>query len=94
MTALGLTPTPRAPKFDPQLYLPSMPPLWLLERAGRLYKAWRYRRKLANLLRYDDHLLEDMGHTRAELSMALALPLSQDPRPLLKAWKALRRQTG
>lgn len=96
MTAIG----PNAPlslhseKFDPKVYMPSMPPLGLLESAGRLYNAWNYRRRLASLLRYDDHILEDMGYTRAELQMAIRLPLNQDPRPLLKEWKALRRVTG
>ena len=93
MTAIGLTSTP-IQKINIDYYMPSMPPLWLVESAGRLYKAWQYRRKLAGLLRYDDHILEDMGHSRAELLMAINLPLKQDPRPYLKAWKALRRQTG
>lgn len=93
MTAIGLTSAPIRP-IAIDYYMPSMPPLWLLDSARSLFQSWQYRRKLARLLSYDDHMLEDMGYTRAELLMAIELPLKQDPRPQLKAWKALRRQTG
>jgi hypothetical protein len=39
-------------------------------------------------------MLEDIGYTSAELKMAIQLPLSQDPRPLLKQFRAQRRVTG
>lgn len=96
MTAIGLT-TPvqqPAPVTAPEFYMPSMPPLTLLKIAGQRYRAWQYRNKLVSLLRHDDATLEDIGYTRAELKMAIAMPLSQDPRPVLKQWRALRRVTG
>lgn len=96
MTALGLT-TPvqqPAPMTAPEFYMPSMPPLTLFKIAGQRYRAWQYRNKLVSLLRHDDATLEDIGYTRAELKMAIAMPLSQDPRPVLKQWRALRRVTG
>ncbi len=96
MAAIGphIPLAPSSEKIDLRYYLPAMPPLRLLESVHRLYNAWNYRRRLASLLNYDDHILEDMGYTRAELQMAIRLPLSRDPRPLLKEWKALRRVTG
>jgi hypothetical protein len=78
----------------PHFYLPAMPPLgwirWLQQRSD----AWAFRRKLKHLLDYDDHMLEDMGHTRAELMMAIGLPLKADARKALLQWKAERRRTG
>lgn len=96
MTAIGLnTPAQQpAPVTAPEFYMPSMPPLTLIKTAGQRYRAWQYRNKLVNLLRQDDAMLEDIGYTRAELKMAIAMPLSQDPRPKLKQWRALRRVTG
>ncbi|MEX0622934.1 hypothetical protein [Saccharospirillum sp.] len=96
MTAIGLNTPVQMPAVAqvPEFYMPSMPPLRLLASAGRLYRAWQYRNKLVSMLRYDDNVLEDIGYTRAELKMAIELPLSQDPRPMLKQWRALRRVTG
>ena len=77
----------------PKLIMPAMPPLgwrWIRQRLG----AWVYRRKLKCLLDYDDHMLDDMGHTRAELMMAIGLPLKADARKALLDWKAERRRTG
>jgi uncharacterized protein YjiS (DUF1127 family) len=96
MTAIGLNTPVQIPAVNqvPEFYMPSMPPIHLLKSAGRTYRAWQYRRKLINLLRYDDSMLEDIGYTSAELKMAIQLPLSQDPRPLLKQFRAQRRVTG
>ena len=96
MTAIGLTAPVQQPTnlTAPEFYMPSMPPLHLFATAGRLYRAWQYRNKLISLTRYDDATLEDIGYTRAELKMAIAMPLSQDPRPVLKQWRAQRRITG
>jgi uncharacterized protein YjiS (DUF1127 family) len=38
----------------------------------------RKRAVLRNLLRHDDHILEDMGLRRAEIERALQLPLDAD----------------
>lgn len=96
MTAIGLTAPVQQPATvtAPEFYMPSMPPLTLLKTAGQRYRAWQYRNKLISLTRYDDATLEDIGYTRAELKMAIAMPLSQDPRPVLKQWRAQRRITG
>ncbi|MEP4544657.1 MAG: DUF1127 domain-containing protein [Saccharospirillum sp.] len=96
MTAIGLNTLVQLPAKAPvpEFYMPSMPPLHLFATAGRLYRAWQYRNKLISLTRYDDATLEDIGYTRAELKMAIAMPLSQDPRPVLKQWRAQRRITG
>ncbi|WP_394168605.1 hypothetical protein [Saccharospirillum alexandrii] len=96
MTAIGLNTLVQLPAKAPvpEFYMPSMPPLHLFAAAGRLYRAWQYRNKLISLTRYDDATLEDIGYTRAELKMAIAMPLSQDPRPVLKQWRAQRRITG
>lgn len=79
---------------QPPVYMPAMPPLgwirWIHNRLG----AWRFRKKLQRLLDYDDHMLDDMGHTRGELIMALKLPLKEDARQALLVWKAERRRTG
>lgn len=96
MTAIGLKTLVQVPAKTPvpEFYMPSMPPLHLFASAGRLYRAWKYRNKLISFLTYDDATLDDIGYTRAELKMAIAMPLSQDPRPVLKQWRALRRVTG
>jgi uncharacterized protein YjiS (DUF1127 family) len=96
MTAIGLNTPAQVPAktLSSQFYMPSMPPLQMLALAGRRYQAWQYRRQLTHLLRYDDSMLQDIGNTRAELRMAIQMPLSQDPRPLLKQWRAQRRITG
>lgn len=41
-----------------------------------LVQARQRRRRLRKMLDLDDHLLEDIGVTRAEVHMALDLPLS------------------
>lgn len=96
MTAIGLKTPAQQPSIvtAPEFYMPSMPPLAMLKTLGQRYRAWQYRNKLINLLRQDDGMLEDIGYTRAELRMAIAMPLSQDPRPVLRQWRALRRVTG
>lgn len=78
----------------PHFYVPAMPPLGWIRWLRQRLDAWAYRRKLKHLLDYDDHMLEDMGHTRAELVMAIELPLKADVREALLQWKAERRRTG
>lgn len=78
----------------PALGMPAMPPLGLIRWGRHRLEAWAFRRKLKHLLDYDDHRLEDMGHTRAELMMAIDLPLRADARQALLDWQAERRRTG
>ena len=54
----------------------------------------RKRRRLMTLLNCDDAILTDIGHSRAELLMALQLPYSQDARAELKRWRQWRGKTG
>ena len=68
-------------------------PAWL-EKLQALLVAWQRRRRIARLLDYDDHLLEDMGHRRSDIVEALALPISVDARALLLQRKEERRRTG
>jgi len=68
-------------------------PAWLENIKARLV-AWQRRRRIARLLDYDDHLLEDMGHRRSDLLEALALPIDVDAQPLLLQRKEERRRTG
>ncbi len=78
----------------PHIYMPAMPPLGLIRWLRQRLDAWAFRRKLKHLLDYDDHMLEDMGHTRIELMMTIELPLKTDARKALLQWKAERRRTG
>lgn len=78
----------------PHFYLPAMPPLGWIRWLQQSWEARAYRRKLRRLLDYDDHMLDDMGHSRAELKMALNLPLQADARRALRRWRAERRRTG
>ncbi|GGX38718.1 hypothetical protein [Saccharospirillum salsuginis] len=78
----------------PELNMPVMPPLGWIRWLRQRLDAWAFQRKIKRLLDYDDHMLEDMGHTRAELMMAIELPLKADARKALLGWKAERRRTG
>jgi hypothetical protein len=86
--------TARRRDAKPHFYMPAMSPLWWIRWLHQRLDAWAFRRKLKHLLDYDDHMLEDMGHTRAELMMAIGLPLKADARKALLQWKAERRRTG
>ncbi len=78
----------------PHLYMPAMPPLGWIRALRQRLDAWAYRRKLRRLLDYDDHMLDDMGHTRTELMMAINLPLKENARKVLRQWRDERRRTG
>ncbi|KEA62937.1 hypothetical protein ADIMK_2907 [Marinobacterium lacunae] len=54
----------------------------------------KYRKTLSSLLKYDDHVLDDIGMTRGELLMALELPLSTSAKMALSQWREERRITG
>lgn len=78
----------------PHIYMPAMPPLGWIRWLEQRLDAWAFRRKLKHLLDCDDHVLEDMGHTRGELMTAIGLPLKADARKVLLQWKAERRRIG
>ena len=42
----------------------------------KLYRNWKARRRIAQLETYDDHMLNDIGLTRDEISWAAGLPLT------------------
>lgn len=69
-------------------------PVNVFRALGELAKAWKYRRSLARLLDYNDHMLADMGLTRGDLYMALDLPLTADVKKALNQWRAERQITG
>ncbi len=46
---------------------------------GRLVHNWKARRELAQLSRFDDHMLRDIGLTRVALISAMNTSLSDDP---------------
>lgn len=89
-----LSTAPRRWDAMPHIYMPAMPPLGWIGWLGQRLDAWAFRRKLQHLLDCDAHMLEDIGHTRAELMMAIELPLKADARKALLQWKAERRGTG
>lgn len=68
-------------------------PAWL-DTAQAWLTAWKRRRRIARLLDYDDHLLDDMGHRRADLLDALQLPVKADVEGFLQQRKNERRRTG
>lgn len=62
------------PNALPDLMMPAMPPLGLVKAIRKRIEARTQRRRLRQLLEYDDRTLEDMGHCRHELVWALRLP--------------------
>ncbi|HET8790496.1 MAG TPA: hypothetical protein VFM75_04755, partial [Modicisalibacter sp.] len=52
----------------PDVHMPAMPPLGLIDALENRARAWvrrrQFRRRFSYLLDYDDHILEDMGHCR------------------------------
>ena len=57
-----------------RLYMPAMPPLWLFAIIGRAVRRWRTRRAVRALLAKDDHILCDLGYSRAQLRRRLRHP--------------------
>ena len=78
----------------PEYFMPAMPPLGLLSAIKDWLNAWRRRRALIGLLKYDDHMLDDMGYTRAELLMVSRLPIKENAYEVLQQWREARRHTG
>ncbi len=54
-------------------------------------RSYRHRRDIATLLAWDDRALDDIGVTRADVQLALALPASEDPSLRLRTWALERR---
>jgi uncharacterized protein YjiS (DUF1127 family) len=57
----------------------------------RLISNWRRRRRLYDLQHLDDHALDDIGLTRADVAAVLGQPLSVDPVWDLERRARLRR---
>ena len=58
----------------------------------RWHECYDRRQRLLYLLSYDDHILDDMGYTRADLQMISRLPITVDAHQLLKDLSSQRRQ--
>ncbi|MDV2077799.1 hypothetical protein [Marinobacter xestospongiae] len=71
----------------PEVIMPAMPPLGLITAIEDRIRNWRHRRMLQRLLKYDEFLLEDVGHHRADLVRASRLPLRVDPLKKLVEWR-------
>ena len=60
-------------------------------RLAALWSAVKNRRSVARLLKWDDHMLSDIGLTRGDVRSALAAPFSEDPSDRLGALQGERR---
>ena len=69
---------------------PRLRSLPFIQALKNWYAGYCRRQALIDLLRYDDHILEDMGHTRQELLAISKLPLSTDAHEVLRELKVLR----
>ncbi len=71
-------------------------PLALVERAlsgiARTFRHATRRRRLSRLRDLDDHMLDDIGVTRAEIEIATKLPFSRDPAEELRRLSLQRRR--
>ena len=69
-------------------YIDSVRPFEVLRT---LYANWRKRRRLRDLQHMNDHMLEDIGLTRADVAATLGQPITIDPIWDLER-RALRRR--
>ena len=60
---------------------------------SRVIGRWRARRAVARLADYDDHMLRDIGITRAEVNWAASLPLTVNAALALEDRSRERRLT-
>lgn len=85
----------RPPK--PDLLMPAMPPLGLINAVENWVRCWvrrrQFRQRFLYLLDYDDLILEDMGHCRGEIEWALQLPLREDAVKALSCCRERRRRS-
>jgi uncharacterized protein YjiS (DUF1127 family) len=51
----------------------------VFHRAAEMVEAYRNRRQVARLLKWDAHMLRDIGLTPGDVRSALASPLAEDP---------------
>ena len=58
----------------------------------RLWENWKAHRAMAHLSRFDDHMLRDIGLTRADVLWAEKLPLSVNAVMALEERGTLQRQ--
>ncbi len=65
-----------------------------LATLGRVASNWLKRRKLHRLEELDDHILDDIGLTRDELTRALRLPLVVNPLQELDRLSYARRRAA
>ena len=75
----------------PVILMPAMPPLGLITAIENRVRNWRHRRLLIRLLEYEDFLLADIGHQRADLVRASRLPLREDAIAKLAEWRDQRQ---
>ena len=59
--------------------------------AGAVVRRLKNRRDVTRLAEWDDHALRDIGLTRADVHLALALPIREDPSLRLQFWAHERR---
>lgn len=74
-----------------RIYMPAMPPLGLFRAIGAGFARMNRRRRIRQLLQYDDRLLRDMGHERRDVVDALRQPPLRDAARMLMK---LRRARG
>jgi uncharacterized protein YjiS (DUF1127 family) len=83
------------PPPKPDFYMPAMPPLGLLHaietRLQRYLSRRRFRQRFLPLLAHDDHILDDMGHSRDDILWASRLPLKEDAGQALAQRRAKRQ---
>jgi uncharacterized protein YjiS (DUF1127 family) len=60
-------------------------------RTVMFLRAWKSRRVVADLLELDDHMLADIGISRADLVSVLSLPADRDPSARLMILAVERR---
>lgn len=77
-------------------YLPAMAPVEWLEalrtRLGQWLRTWRRRQQFRRLLALEDHLLVDLGYTRAELRWGTRLPMHVDAARAVMARRRAQRR--
>lgn len=67
---------------------------FLWQHAKQLYTTIKHRSEIASLAHQDDHLLADIGLTRADVHHAIAQPLWRDPTETLRHRAAAARRCG
>ncbi|MCE8016550.1 hypothetical protein HOP62_10760 [Halomonas sp. MCCC 1A17488] len=83
------------PPPQPDFFMPAMPPLGLIHALETRWQEYRrrrrFRQRFLHLLAYDDHMLEDMGHSRDDILWASRLPLKEDAEQALEQRRAKRK---